>query len=433
MYRIFVTWVGRIILHILRLTGRGGSALPGLVVERLSPNYLRGMARRLPGHVVLVTGTNGKTTTTKLLSGILEAENRRVLVNRSGSNMSRGIASAFIEQSNWFARPKADIGLFEVDEAFVGDVAAKTKPKVLIVLNLLRDQLDRYGELDRTAKLIRKGFSHTKTVVLNGDDSLVKGLSSDFPRDRVKYFGAVAKLQEQLPDDASLLSKASKGIERLLPELRHLDMLLTSANAVKNGQNVALKHQHQSCRAFLQLPGLYNAYNAAAATLAALCLDVSFQNASNALAGVRPAFGRSEVVEFDGKKLELLLVKNPSGFNQVINTFLCDTKNLPILFAINDNFADGRDVSWLWDVDFEKLKNMNHKILVSGIRANDLAVRLKYADIPCTVETSLTQALHVFHKELSAAQIGFVVPTYTAMLKLRGALSKNNNIEDMWQ
>lgn len=433
MYRIAVTWLGKLILHVLRLTGHNGSALPGLVVEKISPNYVRKMAKRLPGGVVLVTGTNGKTTTTKLLAGILESNKINVLVNRSGSNMSRGIAAAFIEQSSWLAGVRADVGLFEVDEAFVGDVSAKTKPRVLVVLNLLRDQLDRYGELDRTASLIAKGIEHSRVVVLNSDDSLVKDLSKKANKTHVKYFGAVPKLQQDLPDDASLLSKATLGIERFLPDLRHLDLLLSRSTSIKSGQNIALKYKGESYDAYLQLPGLYNAYNATAAALAAASLDIPFSNITSALAGVRPAFGRSEIINSKGKKLELLLVKNPSGFNQVINTFLSDHKNLPILFAINDNFADGRDVSWLWDVDFEKLKRMQHKILISGVRANDLAVRLKYAEISCSVEPKLEEALNIFRRQLSTQQIGYIIPTYTAMLGLRSLLSKEDDVKEIWK
>lgn len=421
------------LLHILRLSGRSGSALPGLVVEKISPNYVKKMAKRLPGGVVLVTGTNGKTTTTKLLAGVLEANKASVLVNRSGSNMSRGIAAAFIEQSSWLAGVKDDVGLFEVDEAFVGEVSAKTKPRVLVVLNLLRDQLDRYGELDRTASLIAKGIEHSKLVILNNDDSLVKNLAKKSRKTNVKFFGAVPKLQQSVPDDASLLIKATQGIERFLPDFRHLDVLLTKAKSIKSGQNIALKYRGESYDAYLQLPGLYNAYNAAAAALAAASLDIPFSKITSALAGVKPAFGRSEVINSEGKKLELLLVKNPSGFNQIINTFLSDHKNLLVLFAINDNFADGRDVSWLWDVDFEKLKGMDHNILVSGIRAHDLAVRLKYAEITCSVEPNLQEALKAFRAGIKDSQVGYVVPTYTAMLGLRLVLSKEDDVKEIWK
>ncbi len=433
MYRIFVNLIGKLLLRVLRLSGRSGSALPGLIVEKLSPNYLRKMAKRLPGGVVLVTGTNGKTTTTKLLAGILEAHKTKVLVNRSGSNMSRGIAAAFIEQSSWLAGVRADVGLFEVDEAFVGDVAAKTKPKVLVVLNLLRDQLDRYGELDRTASLIKKGIVHAKTTVLNADDSLVRDLAKANDKMQVKYFGATPKLQQDLPDDASLFNKAGRSIDRILPFARHLDLVLDKAEATKTGQSIVLKHQGKSYPAQLQLPGLYNAYNATAAALVANCVGVPFESITRSMASVKPAFGRSEVINSHGKRLELLLVKNPSGFNQIITTFLTTEKNLSLLLCINDNFADGRDVSWLWDVNFEQLKNMKHSILVSGMRANDLAVRLKYAEVECSVEQNLSQAINVFSRSVAENQIGYVIPTYTAMLKIRSLLAKEDSIDEIWK
>lgn len=433
MYRILVTWVAKLTIRINRMFGTGGSALPGLIIEKLSPQYLAKTSRYLKNGVVLITGTNGKTTTTKLLAGILENANQKVVVNRSGSNMSRGIAAALAEQSNWLGRPRGDVGLFEVDEAFVPNVAKQLKPKAIIVLNLLRDQLDRYGELDRTASLINQGLRHTSMAVLNADDPLVKALAEGRDKTRVAYFGAVAKLQNELPDDASLLQKTTRGLEELLPNFRHLRVLLTSCQPLHEGQKIHLKANGKSYEAALQLSGVYNAYNAIAAITAADVLKIDLTHATQSLASISPAFGRSEEIDSHGKTLQLLLVKNPAGFNQVLKTFLNTNSGLPILFAINDNFADGRDVSWLWDVDFELLHSKKPHVLVTGLRAYDLALRLKYAGVESTVEPDPQTALRTLEHNLKAGETGYIVPTYTAMLKLRGLLAKKSAVEEIWK
>jgi len=433
MYRILVTWVGKIIIRLTRLFGHGGSALPGLIIETISPHYISKVAKKISGGAVLVTGTNGKTSTTKMIAGIFEHAGRQVIYNRSGSNMSRGIATALAEQSSLFGQPKGEIALFEVDEAFVGDVSAKLKPQVIVVLNLLRDQLDRYGELNRTAELIGKGLLHAKHIVLNGDDQLVANLAGQAGSAEVTYFGAKGKLQQELPDDASLLQKTASKIKNWVRHHSEHAVVLAGVKEINESQQVTYLYQDNEYQAQLPLPGIYNAYNGAAALAAAACIGLDLKKAADALAHITPAFGRTETIDVGGKTLQLLLVKNPAGFNQVIKTFLISQNKLPLLIAINDNIADGRDVSWLWDVDFEMMAHKRHQILASGNRGYDLSLRLKYAEINSTTERDLTEALKVFIKGLSEGQKGYVVPTYTAMLKLRSLLAKQTDVKEMWQ
>ena len=430
MYTLVLVWLGKTILLGSRLRGGAGSALPGLVIEKLSPSFIANMAKQLKYGTVLITGTNGKTTTTKMVGDILRANKKKVIFNRSGSNMSRGIASTFIEKSNLLGNIKEDIGLFEVDEAFIPDVSEKLQPKAIAVLNLLRDQLDRYGELDRTAELINEGLQNTGIAVLNWDDRLVNTLGKTAPAARI-YFGAAEYLRRELPDDAGMYSQHTK--TSAANGAGKLNVLLQKAVEEKEYQVLTFSMQRKQYNVQLPIAGLYNAYNAAAALAIATALKLNLEKSASALAHSSPAFGRSEIVQVEGKKVQLLLVKNPAGYNQVIRTFLDSEKNLPLLLALNDNFADGRDVSWIWDVNFELMQKQKHHIMVTGLRAYDLALRLKYAQIDSIVEQPADKALEQFIHSLPSGQIGYIVPTYTAMLHLRASLGKRAKVAEFWQ
>ncbi len=434
MFKLPVIWLGKTLLWLTRLRGGAGSAFPGLIVENIYPKFINRMAKDLKDGSILVTGTNGKTTTTKMIRGILEDNGHKSVSNRAGSNMSRGIASALLEHANWLGKLDADIGLFEVDEAFTEDVAKKLHPRTIVVLNLLRDQLDRYGELDRTAKLIGTGLPYTQKAVLNADDPLVAGLAKASKSQPV-FFGASDKIRTLLPHDEELLGgklARNNQSEKDQP-IEDLDLRLSSAEVKGGQQNLTIQHKGEVYHGRLQIQGIYNAYNALAALGAALSLGMDIASAIASLARVKPAFGRTELIELGDKKLQLLLVKNPAGFNQIIRTFLLGTKHQPLLIAINDNIADGRDVSWLWDVDFEQMAGQDHQILASGIRGNDLAVRLKYAEIKSNTELNLAGALEHFIDSIPAGAIGFIIPTYTAMLALRQLLAKQSAVKKVWQ
>ncbi len=431
MYRRLVIWLGKSLIVVMRAIGKGGAALPGLVVEKVYPKFIPKMAAQFSESSILVTGTNGKTTTTKLIAGILKSARKRLVTNNSGSNMSRGIASALLEASDWQGNINAQIGLFEVDEAFMEDVAVKLKPKVVVVLNLLRDQLDRYGELDHTAELIAAGLAHTQAAVLNADDPLVAHLATAVSGGQVIFFGATDELKAHLPHDAAMLKKLAKKYQQ--PVTSELNLVLSSAAPTDSGQAISVEYHHKNWKTTLRLAGVYNAYNALAALACVTFIkNLSFKQALDMIAKVEPAFGRTEVIKLGDKKLQLLLVKNPAGFNQVIKTFLANS-NAPVLMAVNDNFADGRDVSWLYDVEFEKLSQTDRTIIATGVRGNDLAVRLKYADIKSQVQLDFKPALAELIDRVADGGVGYIVPTYTAMLALRRLLAKKTEVTKTWQ
>jgi lipid II isoglutaminyl synthase (glutamine-hydrolysing) len=429
--RLPVLWIGKILVALARMRGGGGSAFPGLVVERLHPQLLAEQLDQLPGGCVIVTGTNGKTTTTKMLVTLLDAAGRRVVTNPSGSNMVRGLLSAVVEQSTWSGRLPGDLAVFEVDEPNVPAVARLVRPSQLLILNLHRDQLDRYGELERSATLLAEAVPLAGSVVLNADDPLVARLAGQTAPDRVRWFGVSPDLRAQLPDDANLLVGAAPAAAAV--PFDQLAAGLESAVEDGDGQRVRIRAGAEDLGADLHLPGVYNATNLTAVVATLPPVGVAPAAVIETVAGLTPAFGRGERIELDDRAVVLQLVKNPSSFTQVIRTQLVAGADRDLLIAINDNFADGRDVSWLWDVDFEALAGRRDRIVATGLRAADLAVRLKYADLACDVEPDLEQALDRFVTGLAPGTTGFVVPTYTAMLDLRRLLGRRTDLKGFWE
>lgn len=429
-----------------QMTKRGsGSALPGLVAQKVDPNIITKLADKLPGGIILVTGTNGKTTTAKMIAGILEASGQKVIYNFSGSNLSRGIASFLIQQTNfWGTKMNGDVGLFEVDEATMPEIMALVRPKVILVTNLFRDQLDRYGEVDKTAQIIGKAlsFAPEAKVILNADDPIVASLARY--NKNVLYFG--------IDDDYKTLSKGaidsrnciSCGNElsfnpRFFGHLGNymcskcgtgrpkLDYSLTNLSFAVEDSKATLNTSNGKTNINIQLPGLYNLYNALSAGAVTDFLGVPNDIIAQTLSTISAAFGRMEKIALPGgKNLFLMLVKNPTGFTQTIETLTYDKKSKKILVALNDNFADGTDVSWIWDAEMEIIKEIADQIIVSGIRGEDMQLRLKYADFDMskvTLEKNLTQALSSGITSLAEDETLFILPTYTAMLELRRDLS----------
>jgi UDP-N-acetylmuramyl tripeptide synthase len=412
---------GRLAGRLSRLTGRGGSAIPGVVAGRIDPRVIERLIAGIP--VVVVTGTNGKTTTTKMLVGILEAAGRRVLTNRTGSNLAQGIAGCLIEAAGWSGRIDADLAVFEIDEAAVRRLAPRLRPRLLVVTNLARDQLDRFGELATTASHVAEALQHAEAAVLNADDPMVAALGG---APVVRRFGAVPAIRESMPHDGILYGGADAA-----PPAARLDARLERADPEGDGRRVEISVGTERVEAALRVPGVYNGYNAAAALLAAAELGVDPAGAAGALEAMTPAFGRGQVVEFRGRRVKLLLVKNPAGLNQVIR-LLGDAPPGPVLVAINDLDADGRDVSWLWDARVEELAATGHRFSAGGLRAHDMALRFKYAGIEAPAEPDIGAALDRLVDATGPAETAYVVPTYTAMLEFVDRLHPDAHRREVW-
>lgn len=419
MHRFFGTNLGKAVRGLTKLRGTGGQALPGLVVEKILPGYLQTMLGQLKEGVVVITGTNGKTTTTKMVVELLQANGKRVLTNSTGSNFTRGIISSLTQQAKITGKLNFDIGVFELDEAYAKQFVAQIKPNWVLALNVMRDQLDRFGELDTAAKMIGATMHEAKIgIIVNDDDSRLVDLANMVARhhgQKVHFFGVKPKLRKYFPIDDELVA-----VERLTPKtkLHRRDVELAGFDK----QKVSFAFGKKEFSADLQLSGQHNYQNAAAAlTLVKAILPKSSPEALVAqLATIKPAFGRGEQFTLkDGSTIQLILVKNPAGFRQALASYPATTN--PTMFAVNDNYADGRDVSWLWDVDFMSL-NGTKIPLTSGTRAADMALRLQYDDVKVDyIEPKIEDALKQFCK-IKGDKLIFT--TYTAMLQFYKILKK---------
>jgi UDP-N-acetylmuramyl tripeptide synthase len=432
----------RALRGISRRLGRtGGTTLPGRVLLRLDSHAIGELGARLERGSVLVSATNGKTTTASMLASVLEHSGAAVVHNRAGSNMNWGVATALLDAG----RVPGQIGLFEVDEAWLAPVARELDPPLVLLSNLFRDQLDRYGELDlladRWAELAAERDGRT-TFVLNADDPLVADLGRE--RQRVVYFGVEdpshsLEALEHASDskrcrncghdyvyEAVYLGHLGRyhcpncGRTRPKPDVAAEHVTLHGMS----GSDVRIGTPAGPIELSLPLPGLYNVYNALAATAAALQLGATPDQIREALAAFAAAFGRVERLSIGPREVAILLVKNPAGANEVLRTLMLEEGELDLWIALNDRIADGRDVSWIWDADFEVLAGRVRHVSCSGTRAEEMALRLKYAgvDAPIAVERELGRSLDAAVAEGNGQPL-YVLPTYTALLELRDLLA----------
>lgn len=420
MSKPYVTLLGKAVRRIAQLRG-GGSALPGLFVEKIDPDFIRRTLASLPQGVVIVSGTNGKTTTTKMVVELLEGQGMRVFTNRTGSNFTRGVAAALLGEVDNHGNLDADIAVLELDEAHAVHFVHAITPRFSLLLNVMRDQLDRFGEIDATAKLLEKiAASTTDTVVLNREDPRVAAIAATLTGQKVTYFGLAPELHSLFPGDDDMHGAVKKSKTTI-----DADVIL---KAIQDGKaQFVMDDDTQTVS--LELQGVYNIYNAAAAMalVRAIVGDVINQEKLlETLSQITPAFGRGETVMIGGQPLELVLVKNPSGFRLGLTSF--KPEGYQTMVAINDNYADGRDMSWLWDVPFDSLQ-AGGVAQVSGIRAYDMALRLQYDEVPVVnVNTNLAEALQHFITSASD-QPKRIYCTYTAMMTLRSELAKITNVE----
>ena len=439
-----------------RRSGRGGgTTLPGRVLLRLEPEAIARLGAGLDRGTTIVSATNGKTTTAGMIAGILAADGRHPVHNRAGSNMTWGVATALLEQHG-------QEGLFEVDEAWLPRVSEQLDPSLIVLGNLFRDQLDRYGEMealaDEWAKTVAARSGHTR-FVLNADDPLIADLGRDpegARRDGVLYFG-IEDPSQALPElqhafDAKHCRRCGHpyayerafvghlghyscpncGAERPSPEVAATKIELRGMD----GSRSRIRTPEGEIDLDLPLPGLYNVYNALAAVAAGLRLGVAPERIAAALGDMRAAFGRVETISVEGKPVSILLIKNPAGANEVLRTLRLESEggDVDLWIALNDRIADGRDVSWVWDADFELLAEGVRRVVCAGTRAPEMALRLKYAgwdeqriEVVPEIEASLDAAVRGAEGRL------FALPTYTALLELRKLLADRGLAEEFWR
>jgi UDP-N-acetylmuramyl tripeptide synthase len=445
------TTAARLVGRLSRAAGRGGgTTLPGKLVWKLDPGALDALAGALPHGVALVSATNGKTTTTAMASSILSPL-RRLAWNRSGANLASGVASTLLSARD------AELGLLEVDEFVLPEVMRRTHPRVVCLANLFRDQLDRYGELEHIAERWRDAVATVgaeTTIVVNADDPLVGALADE--RERRLRFGVddprVSRATLQHASDSKYCIRCGHPYRYDAVYVGHLGsyrcescgharpMLDVAAREVTfdglDGVGFVLATPDGDARVRLTVPGLYNVYNALAAASLALSLGARLDAVVSGLERFRAAFGRFERFAAGDRGVLLLLIKNPAGANEVVRTL--EEGGIPqtLVVALNDRIADGRDVSWIWDVDFEPLLEHTGRIVASGERAAELGLRFTYAGFPqerLDVLPDLRQALDRGLELTPAGGELVVLPTYTAMLELRRLATERGLIRPFWE
>jgi UDP-N-acetylmuramyl tripeptide synthase len=440
---------------LARRAGRGGgTSLPGKVLMRLEPHAISELAARLPRGSVVVSATNGKTTTAAMIASILGRAGVSLVHNRAGANMAGGVASALLGAARGRQGVDGELGLFEIDEFWLDKLTPELSPRALLLCNLFRDQLDRYGELesiaDRWASVVTA--LPAAQLVLNADDPLIADLGRG--AQNVRFFGvedpAMATPEMQHASDSKHCRRCgaayvydliflghlghyrcpSCGQRRPAPDVAadHVELLGTRA------AHFTLRTADRSARVELPLPGLYNIYNALAAAALCLALEIPLGDVVEGLRSVGAAFGRAERVSIGGVELAILLVKNPAGANEILRTLALEPGEADVLAVLNDRTADGKDISWIWDADFEMLAAQLRRVTCAGTRAAELALRLKYAGVPTErlrVVPRLSEALDDALANSASGHL-FALPTYTGLLELSEELSRRGVVGQFW-
>jgi UDP-N-acetylmuramyl tripeptide synthase len=465
-------FAGKVTAKAIRMLGAGlGSNLPGRMARKVAPAVLQQLSQQARLGVLAVTGTNGKSTTSGLLSSILRMAGFSLVHNRQGANLVTGITASLVDAATWNGKLDADYCLFEIDEAALPVIANEVKISTVLVTNLFRDQLDRFGELDTTAKLIASGIKKNQSqAVLNSDDPNVSQLAPESPRvffgiesvtsvasgaapasgtagdttttgDTNTIDGTITANDREL----SYCGSCGAAIEYTISYYGQLGhwrccqcdykrpepkVVAQSVEVTATNSTFILSIEGRTIDVTVPLPGLFNVYNALAAAAAAHELGVSLEAIRQGLKHYKTLFGRGEKLTIDEKPVLIQLIKNPAGASQAVAAVVSD-QNARILVAINDNLADGRDISWLWDADFEQLASQQKPIIVSGQRAEDMAVRMKYAGLPGNLIQTTPKLDKALDQALEMVQPGetlWILPTYTCLLELQKILRAKGHI-----
>jgi len=434
-------WAAKIITKVLLVSGKKGTTLPGKIANMIDPEMMKHLSGAYSDGIIMITGTNGKTTTANLLASILHGAGKAFAFNQAGANLVTGITGALIQDTRWSGSSRTSVALLEVDEATVPKFCQQVSPTLAIVTNFFRDQLDRYGELDTTVRMVKESLPKETVLLLNADDPLVAQFGTD--HGQVLYYGV-----ERTPDSVSeshetresrfcpvcgtelnytLFHYGQLGIFNCLGCEFHRPEPEILAQDVRPVEGL-LQFSVDGTSFSIALQGYYNLYNALAALTAARQLGINDSLIEKGLREFIPQAGRMERFYLPNGEITLTLVKNPTGFDQVIQTMLGANKPLRILIGINDLAADGRDISWLWDVNFERLgthEGSINQVICTGLRAEDIALRLKYAGVSVeklVIEHTLAEALDRLQASRAVEEVVFILPTYTLLFPLREIL-----------
>lgn len=457
---IFTITVTKLAIKTCRLLNWGGTTLPGKIARRIYPDIIKVITRDF--RIIMVTGTNGKTTTTRIIGQVLKENGIDYINNKSGANLVYGVIATFIESVNLSGKCNVSTALIEIDEAAFHSISKHIEPDFLVVTNFFRDQLDRYGELYTTLNGVLSGIQRSQKtkLILNADDSLCASLGRESGKEAI-YYGlddnAYRGSEETINTDAMFCLYCKTKYEYSNHVYGHLggfncpncgyrkpetQVTCTNIDELTSTYSLirfSIKGACADYSAKVNLPGLYNVYNSLAALACGSMLNLPAEKSIKALSDFECGFGRMETIKTDGKTIKVILVKNPTGFNQVLSYLLTEDKNIQLAFLINDRLADGTDISWLWDVEFEKLQEMQERldnIYTSGVRAEDMAVRLKYAGIYTNKIIIIKNYAELIDTGLSKTLPGhsfYILPTYTSMLDVRRILKKKFGLKEFWK
>ena len=423
---------------LIQLRGKSkATSAPGMLAMKISDNFISMASRNNNEKIITVTGTNGKTTTTGLLAHIIQHSGKNIIHNTEGANMLTGIATALVNKTKF--GKNSDFLIFESDEAYLQKLYDFLKADYLLVTNLFRDQLDRYGELDITYRKIREAIDKNDklTVFINADDPTLENIASKnnkiyFGIENVEYAYTVKASQAPAENTACpVCGNALNYDKRFYAHIGHYNCqcgysrktpeYIGSVKIFEAYSELTVKYKNNECTFTINMPGLYNVYNALGAITVALELGINPETVKEALLTYSSVFGRAEMTTVCGKKTLIQLIKNPVGASEVIRQIQGFEKS-KLIVILNDDYADGRDVSWIWDADFEILQNYRQKIIVSGTRAYDAALRLKYAGVETDnllVEKDIQKAVETGVKYTADDETLLILPTYTALLKMQ--------------
>lgn len=428
MRKLLAVWVTKILILVGKIIGKKGSSTPGIYAMKLCPDILKILSKQIKNEIIVVCGTNGKTTTNNLLNSMLTSAGKKVVCNNVGANMLPGVVTAFVEKTNLFGSLNADYACIEVDEMSTVKVFEHFEPDYMVITNLFRDQLDRYGEIDITVGYLEKAVLKCEktTLILNADDPLVTAFGIKTGK-KCCYFGvgedvgiALNETKEgrfcmicgnELKYDFYHYSQLGKyRCEKCGFERPHVNFEAEKIN-LDNGIEFYVNDRYFN----VKYRGFYNIYNILAAYSAISLANVDVPDLNTILSDYKPQIGRMEEFFIKGKQVVFNLSKNPAGFNQAISTVMGDKRKKNIIVLINDNAQDGKDISWIWDVDFERFKDVNaNKFYTSGIRHNDVEVRFKYAEIENVedVQDVKTAILKGIEED---SEVLYVLVNYTAL------------------
>ena len=438
----------------IRLLGRGGTDFPGRVALKLCPHLLGTLAKDVT--TILVTGTNGKTTTSRMIEQALTDSGISFFANKSGANLLSGVTAEFAMHSSLTGKCRYPYALIEADEAAFKAISRYVDAKVVVVTNVFRDQLDRYGEVTHTLDNIRIGIDNSKnaTLCFNADDSLSRSLADEVDNPVLFYGVDVPIYKERVAElsDAPYCIRCKHEYVYDYVTYGHLggyrcpacgysrpktDVSVTEVRSTDTEKSeVVMTADGKNYDTTVNLPGGYNIYNACATMACGKAMGLDLEVVSKSLSSFACGFGRMEKFDIEGRSLRMILIKNPAGCNQVLN-FLTNTTE-PSLFVVclNDRAQDGKDVSWIWDVDFERVVEMGDKLsglIVSGVRADDMAIRFKYAGLPLEKLQVIKDYDQLIKTCIAQDKPVYIMPTYTAMLGLRERISKTYGFKDFWE